>query len=170
MKVLGAIIAGGKARRFGSDKAHALFDGERMMDRVASALRAQCDSIIMCGRNDDEFACIADRPKADMGPLGGINAALHYAMGLGFDAVLSAGCDVPNLPDNLLAKLAGNGAAIIADQPVVGLWPIELAVTLDQYLAERNRRIYGFAKSIGAREVTLEPALLNINRPQDLPS
>lgn len=170
MRVLGAIVAGGKARRFGSDKAHALFDGERMIDRVANALHAQTHGLVVCGREETGFACIPDRPQADMGPLGGINAALHHAHSNGFDAVLSAGCDVPNLPDNLLAQLAGNGATIVADQPVVGLWPIELAEALNQYLAEGNRRIYGFAKNVGAHEVTLETDLLNVNRPQDLHS
>ena len=76
MRVLGAIIAGGKARRFGSDKAHALFAGERMIDRVAKALKAQTQELIICGREETGFSCIPDRPQEDMGPLGGINAAL----------------------------------------------------------------------------------------------
>jgi len=170
MRVLGAIIAGGKARRFGSDKANALFDGERMIDLVAKALDAQTQQLLVCGREEPNFACIPDRPQADMGPLGGINAALKHAVAHGFDAVLSAGCDVPNLPFDLLDQLAGSGTAIIADQPVVVFWPVGFAGALVQYLAEGNRRIYGFAKNAGAREITLDPPLLNINRPQDLPT
>ena len=170
MRILAAIIAGGEARRFGSDKAHAIFDGKRIIDRVAEALLAQSHGLVICGREEPGFDCLADRPQAKMGPLGGINAALHHAATHGFDAVLSAGCDIPNIEENLARKLAGSGPAIIADQPVVGLWPAELTATLDQYLADGERRIYGFAKKVGAREITLEVPLLNINRPQDLPS
>lgn len=170
MRVLGAIVAGGKARRFGSDKAHALFKGERMIDRVADSLKEQTGGLVVCGREEPGFACIPDRPEADMGPLGGINAALHHAQSQGFDAVLSAGCDIPNLPSDLVAQMAGNGAAIVADQPVVGFWPIELAGALDQYLAAGSRKIYGFAQSVSAREIAVDPLLLNVNRPQDLPS
>lgn len=170
MKILGAIIAGGKARRFGSDKAHAVLEGKRMIDKVAEAVLVQSQQLVICGRDEPGFDCIADRPEADMGPLGGINAALHHAAVHGFDAVLSAGCDIPNLPVDLASHLAGSGAAIVADQPVVGLWPAELAAMLDQYLAAGERRIYGFAKKVGAREIELDPPLLNINRPQDLPT
>ncbi|HSF13587.1 MAG TPA: NTP transferase domain-containing protein, partial [Erythrobacter sp.] len=51
-KLLGAILAGGQARRFGSDKAQALYQGARLIDRVASALAAQCESVIVCGREE----------------------------------------------------------------------------------------------------------------------
>lgn len=168
MKVLGAIIAGGKARRFGSDKACALFEGQRLIDRVADTLKAQTQGLVVCGREESGIVCIPDRPRPYLGPLGGINAALLYASTHGFDAVISTGCDIPNLPDNLAAQMIGMEAAIISDQPVVGFWPVDLAAALSRYLDEGNRRIYGFAKSVQAREITLEPPLLNINHPGDL--
>lgn len=169
MKILGAILAGGKARRFGSDKAHAEIEGVRMIDHVARSLGAQTESLIVCGREESEFDCIPDRPAGDLGPLGGINAALQHAKNLGFDAVLSAGCDIPNLPEDLRSLLSGTSAAIIADQPVVGFWPKDAAEELDQYLVSGERRIYGFARAIRAREISLPKPLMNINRPEDLP-
>ncbi|HEX5645184.1 MAG TPA: NTP transferase domain-containing protein, partial [Erythrobacter sp.] len=38
LKLLGAIIAGGQARRFGSDKAYARYHGQRLIDLVGRAL------------------------------------------------------------------------------------------------------------------------------------
>ena len=38
MRVLGAILAGGQSRRFGSDKASASLDGKSLLDHVADAL------------------------------------------------------------------------------------------------------------------------------------
>lgn len=168
MRVLGAILAGGKAQRFGSDKAHALWQGERLIDRVAGALGPQCDALVVCGREEPGFTSLPDRPEAGLGPLGGLNAALHHARDNGFDAVLAAACDIPDIPPDLLGRLAGEGAAIIADQPVVGLWPADLAPALDLLLADGACAIYRFADRVNARQVSIDPGLGNINRPEDL--
>lgn len=168
MRILGAILAGGRARRFGSDKAHALWQGERLIDRVAAALGPQCDTLIVCGREEPGFASLPDRPGPDLGPLGGLNAALRHARDNGFDAVLAAACDIPDIPSDLLVRLEGVGPAIIADQPVVGLWPANLAPALEEFLAQGGRAIYRFAESVGARQVSIDPGLGNINRPEDL--
>lgn len=171
---MGAILAGGQARRFGSDKAHARYEGFRLIDLVAEALGVQCDAIVVCGREEPGFNCIADRPAADMGPLGGINAALHYGAGQGFDAVLSAACDIPNLPPDLAEilgaeTLSAKGPAIVQSQPVVGLWPVNLARELDAFLEEGGRKLYDFGSRVSARMVRFDPPLMNINRPEDLP-
>lgn len=168
LKLLGAIIAGGQARRFGSDKAYARYHGQRLIDLVGRALATQCRGLVVCGREESGFDCLADRPEAGLGPLGGLAAALHHAATQGYDAVLSAGCDIPNLPVTLAAALAGSGPAIVKDQPVVGLWPVALAGRLDAYLADGNRALYGFAESVSARRVVIDPPLMNVNTPGDL--
>jgi len=169
MRILGAILAGGKARRFGSDKAHALYRGERLIDRVAKALGAQCDALVLCGREEPAFTCIPDLPGQDLGPLGGINAALHYGQDNGFDLVLVAPCDIPDLPHDLAARLSGEGAALVVSQPVVGLWPANLAKQLARFLQGENLAVMAFADAVNARRVEIEPPLGNVNRPEDLP-
>lgn len=166
--LLGAILAGGQARRFGSDKAQALFEGVRLIDRVAAALTAQCESLVVCGREEPGFACIPDWPEPGLGPLGGLSAALREAGERGFGGVLSAGVDVPDLPSELAGMLAGKGAAIVASQPVVGLWPVEAGPSLEAFLAGGGRSLYRFADHVGARRVELARPLMNVNRPEDL--
>jgi len=168
MRVLGAILAGGEARRFGSDKALAEWQGKRLIDWVAHALRAQCDVVALCGRVEPGFMTLYDYPEAGMGPLGGLNAALRHAAANGFTHVLSAGVDAPNLTENLIDLLVDDGAAIVESQPVVGLWPSALQSELSAYLADGRRSLYGFAERVEARRVTLEAPLMNINRPTDL--
>ncbi len=168
-KLLGAILAGGQARRFGSDKAHALYEGTRLIDRVTAALLAQCEAVVVCGRDEAGFACIPDWPEAGMGPLGGLAAALRHAEAQGFTHVLSAGVDAPDLPHDLAAMLTGQGAAIVESQPVVGLWPITAAALLETFLGEGGRSLYRFADRIGARRAELPRPLMNVNRPEDLP-
>jgi molybdopterin-guanine dinucleotide biosynthesis protein A len=167
--ILGAILAGGQARRFGSDKAHAVFEGARLIDRVAAALAAQCNAVVVCGREEPGFACIADWPEAGLGPLGGLAAALRHAEAGGLTHVLSAGVDVPDLPFDLAVTLAGEGAAIVESQPVVGLWPASAAPALEAFLNGGGRSLYRFSDHIGARRVELAVPLMNVNRPEDLP-
>lgn len=167
--LLGAILAGGQARRFGSDKAQALYEGARLIDRVAAALAAQCDAVVVCGRAEPGFTCIPDWPEAGLGPLGGLAAALRHASENGFAGVLSAGVDAPDLPHDLAAALAGEGAAIVESQPVVGLWPASAAPALEAFIASGGRSLYRFADHIAARRLDLAHPLMNVNRPEDLP-
>ena len=167
-RLLGAILAGGQARRFGSDKAHALFEGARLIDRVAEALAAQCEAVVVCGREEMGFACLPDWPEAGLGPLGGLAAALRHAGAGGFTHVLSAGVDAPDLPHDLAASLAGVGAAIVESQPVVGLWPVSDLPVLEAFLSGGGRSLYRFADTTSARRIDLPHALMNVNRPEDL--
>lgn len=167
MTVLGAVLAGGQSRRFGSDKAQALLDGQRLIDHVVAALSPQVDAVILCGRAPG----LADRPPGALGPLAGLNAALHHARAEGFDAVLSVPCDAPILPRDLLAILGsapGDGPAYIAGQPVIGIWPAALADRLDTHLREGDdRSLRGWARVTQARAIAAPP-IANVNTIADL--
>ncbi|HVF94192.1 MAG TPA: molybdenum cofactor guanylyltransferase [Sphingomonas sp.] len=167
--ILGAVLAGGRSRRFGSDKAVALLDGVTLIDRAIAALAPQVDAVVICGRVLDGRTCVADRPAKDLGPLGGLNAALHHAVAAGFTAVVSVPCDMPLLPADLVERLRGAGTAgFAATMPVVGLWPARLAAELDAHLAEGgDRSMWRWAARVAAVPVAIE-GLANVNTPEDL--
>ena len=121
------------------------------------------------GRHDAGRISIPDEPPGGNGPLAGLNAALIYARDDGFTHVLTSGVDVPNLPKTLAETLAGDGPAIVQSQPVVGLWPVEVAAELGGFLKDGGRALYAFAEKAGARLVRFDPPLLNVNTPDDLP-
>ena len=163
MRLLGAVLAGGRSTRFGSDKALALLDGKPLIEHAIDALAAQVDAVIVCGREGG----IPDRPAPDLGPLGGINAALHAALAQGFDAVLTCPCDLPLLPPGLAGSLVGGG--YVEAMPVIGLWPAALAPMLDAYLAEcEDRSVRGWARAAGVPAVRLSGTLPNLNTPAAL--
>ncbi len=145
-----------------------MIDGVRLIDRVADALGKQTTALIVCGRDEPGYGCIPDEPEAGLGPLGGLKAALTFAEAKGFAHILSAGVDVPNLPANLAAQLAGEGAAIAESQPVVGLWPVSVSADLGDFIESGGRALYGFADKVGARQIAVDPPLMNVNRPEDL--
>ncbi len=169
MNILGAILAGGQSRRFGADKAEALFEGKPLLEHVADALAPQVGALVVVGREWTGFRSVPDYPSPALGPLGGLAGALICARDSGFDSVLSTGCDLIGIPRDLAQQL-GHGPAIIDAQPLLGLWPIATASALTAWLADdRNRSVYSFAEHIGARRVQLFPPVRNVNRLQDLP-
>jgi molybdopterin-guanine dinucleotide biosynthesis protein A len=170
MRLLGAVLAGGRSSRFGSDKALAELQGKPLLSHASEALAAQCDAVIVCGRAWPGLASVPDRPAPDLGPLGGLNAALHYAVANGFDAVLSAGCDTPLLPADLVERLSGAGeAAYLRDLPIIGLWPARLAALLEQHLdTTDDRSLRAWARLASAAPVELDSPLANVNRPEEL--
>lgn len=161
MRLLGAVLAGGESRRFGSDKALALLHSRPLIEHAIAALVARTEAVIVCGREWGDS--VPDRPAPGLGPLGGINAALHAAAARGYDAVLTAPCDIAGLP-----LLPFEGAGFAAEMPVIGLWPAALAPLLDAYLeAFPDRSVRGWARSAGVPAVAIGP-LPNFNTPADL--
>lgn len=167
-RILGAVLAGGRSTRFGSDKALALLDGQTLLARAVECLAAQCDAVIVVGRETAPVPTIPDRPRPGMGPLGGLAAALHHAAEAGYAAVLSCSVDSLELDETLAAQLSP-APAHVADQPVIGLWPADAAPVLDALLASEARHsMRAFADAIGARPVQLRLKPANINTPADL--
>lgn len=165
--ILGAVLAGGAARRFGSDKALALVKGRTLIDHAIAALVPQCDALVIVGRRHGNWPSLTDRPPGGAGPLAALNAAIHHAAANGYDAVLSLPCDTLGLPQDW-AQLLAPGPAVIADQPVIGFWPATLTTALDAWLATGERSVHDFAAAVGARPVAVGAPLVNINTPNDL--
>lgn len=168
MRVLGAVLAGGRSRRFGSDKALASLGNETLLAHVLRLLTAQTDAVVVCGRELPGVTCLPDRPAPDLGPLGGLAAALHHGQRHGFDAVLSAPCDTPDLPSTLRVDLVPHAPSFVADQPVIGLWPCALAEVLDEHLDKRRLSLRSWVERIGANAIPPTMPLANINTTADL--
>lgn len=171
MRLLGAVLSGGKARRFGSDKALALLDGVALIDLACASLATVTASVAVVGRSERADLCLADWPLPGLGPLGGLCGALRYGAGNGFTAVLSTACDIPALAEHLLARLIGQArACYVAEAPVVGLWPCHLADDLSAWLQceKGDLSVRGWAASVGAAPIAAGHLIANINRPGDL--
>lgn len=164
MRTLGAVLAGGRSSRFGSDKALAMLDGRSLLDHALAALRPHCDATIVIGRDGG----IADWPRPDMGPLGGIAGALIHAANEGFDRVLTAPVDCVRLPGDL-RKLLEPAPAFLDTQPVIGLWRV---TSLDELRAmledEGDLAVRAYARRIGARAVQSDFVPPNVNSTADL--
>lgn len=165
---LGAVFAGGQSRRFGSDKAVAAIDGVALIARVIAALAAQADRVVIVGRAWPGLEQVDDLPSAGLGPLGALAGALAHARANGFAEIVTSGCDLPDIPGDLGAILAP-GPAVIAGQPLLGLWPAALAEPLLRYLERGgDRAMRGWIAEANARRVAIDRPVVNINTRDDL--
>jgi molybdopterin-guanine dinucleotide biosynthesis protein A len=157
--ILGALLAGGLARRMGGgDKPMRTIGGHTILERVIARLAPQCDGLILNANGDPaRFAAfglpvipdgVADFP----GPLAGILAALDWAAANrpGVSLVLSAAGDCPFLPRDLVSRLHGalvaeNAELAVAfsdgqSHPVIGLWSVGLREQLRHALVVEDIR------------------------------
>lgn len=166
--LLGLVLAGGRASRFGSDKALAELSGETLLERAVSQLAVWCGSVVIAGREVGPALCLADWPRPDMGPLGGIAAGLRHAATNGFASVLCCGVDSVGLPGDL-PRLLSPAPAYVASQPVIAHWPVSALSPLVEILEGTGRHsLLAFAEKTGARAVDLPHPPGNVNTPEDL--
>lgn len=166
--ILGAIIAGGRATRFGSDKGAAQLGDTALVDHVILALRPQVDALVVVGRAWRDLPTIEDRPAPGLGPLGGLCAALLHGKAAGHEMVLMAGCDTLPLPADLAVSLAP-GPCVVEGQWLIGLWPVSLADRLEQWLnSQSDHSIRAWMRACDAKMRALPHDFANINTPEDL--
>ena len=166
MRLLGAVLAGGQSRRFGSDKAVALWSGRTLLDHAIELLTAQASDVVVCGRAWPGGIALHDYPSPGLGPLGGLGAALRYAEANGYDALITTGCDLLDVPRDFAARLSPGPAAALG-QPLLGVWPAGLSTLLDAHVAQGHRSMMSWIAATKAQIVDLGP-VRNVNTPADL--
>ena len=165
MAVLGAVLVGGRSSRFGSDKAAADWRGATLADHAADAIRGHVDAVVRVGGEQG----LADLPRAGLGPLGGIAAALDNAASHGYSSVLTIACDMPRLPDGLIEALLRRAPAYCTEAPVLGHWPAALGAQLMAYAGHaEDRSVIAWAHGIGALPIAAGEAIANVNTREDL--
>jgi len=186
--VLGVVIAGGASRRMGREKAFVALAGEPLLAHVIQRLAPQVHALVVNARGDAErFAAfgrevIADSPRwRDRGPLGGVEAALRYALAHGFHCIATAPCDAPFLPLDLVARLeeAAVGASVcVAEgpgglEPAFALWRADARAGVETALAEGVASLRDALARLGAKIVRFDrdddgDRFANVNTPADL--
>lgn len=125
--LLGLVLAGGRSRRFGRDKAAIEIDGETLLARIFTILDGICADVFVSVRADqvDEtmrsrYALIVDA-QPELGPAGGILAAHGYRSDA---AWLVVACDMPLLDAASIHRLVesrrADKAATSYRSPVYG--------------------------------------------------
>ena len=189
---VGAILAGGLARRMGGgDKPLHVVGGRTALARIVDRLAPQVERVIL-NANDDptRFASfglpvVADSLPDHPGPLAGVLAALDWtAANMSAVAwVVTAPGDAPFVPHDLVARLHAERRrgdtrfACAASQgrthPVIALWPVAIRDELRRAVAEQAiRKIDVFTQQGGCATAEWPAAsvdpFFNVNTPDDL--
>lgn len=185
MRIFGAVLAGGEARRMGGvDKALVVFAGRSLMSHVLDRLEPQVDQVLISANGDAArfaaFGCAVvpdDRPQ---GPLSGVLACLKRAAEMGATHLVTVPVDTPFIPGDLVPQLllaaeaAPEGLAMARDDsrdhPATAVWPVGLVGALTEYLASGGGKVTGFTKVHGAVTARFSDAraFMNLNTPEDL--
>ncbi len=178
-----ALLAGGQSRRMlGADKALALIDGQRMIDRVLARLAPQAGTVLLSAGHDygTGIVAVADDALGPAGPVGAIRALALYVEahigGGGADGFVTAPVDAPFLPDDLVARLSAAGPVAMARsqgawQPAFAMWSAAAVIAqLPRQRCGEKWSLRRLGDELGARPVDFDGAhmLMNVNTPDDL--
>lgn len=186
--IAGLILAGGLARRMGGgDKGLVTLGGRPMLERAVERLKPQAALLALSANGDPQrFAALnlpvlADPIEGHPGPLAGVLAGLIWARDHGLTWLVSAACDTPFFPRDLVARLAAasTGQDIVCAasgerrHPVFALWSALLAKDLRRMLTEGSgTSVEQFMSRhrIGVVEWLDRPydPFFNVNRPAEL--
>lgn len=159
-----AILAGGRARRFGGrDKSSLDVGGASILERQLAALRSVAGRILVVSGNPARFQERGLDAVADLVPgaasLGGIYTALTHAA---TEHVLVVACDLPFLTASFLRRLTTEARhadeAVVprsADgwQPLCAVYARRLADTARRQIEARRLKIVDFLASTRVREI-----------------
>ena len=173
----GLILAGGQGRRMGGrDKGLVEYQGRALVDHVIARIRPQVNELLIsANRNTEVYArrgypVLADSLPGFQGPLAGVLEGLRVARN---DWLLCVPCDMPNLPQDLLARMmqVATGFSIVIaidderSHPAVMLIRRSLATELEAFIQSGQRAMHKFQTQIGFASTRFEQAQMqNVNR------
>jgi molybdopterin-guanine dinucleotide biosynthesis protein A len=176
-----AILAGGRARRFGGrDKSAAVVDGRPILDRLVGELRQVADLhelLIVGGAATHPAARAIPDAVPESGPLGGVHAALTAAAS---DAVFVVACDMPFVSAALVERLfalSGEADIVVPEtdgrlHPLCGVYRRACLEPITRRLAERRLKMLDLFDDVRTRAVALDRndhrLVANVNTPGDL--
>ena len=178
-EVDGLILAGGKSSRFGSDKASYVFEGRRMVDRVASNMRPLVsDLMISLGSTpiDVENSKLVYDEIPGRGALSGIQAGFQHSKS---EWILVCPVDMPKVDTAFFEKILGarrsaTHATIAVDSdgslhPLCGVFNRSLAPSLEKALGEQRFKVLDWIETLDFETVLGDASILeNINyRPRE---
>lgn len=182
------ILAGGLSSRMGGgDKGLLRLGQTTVLAHIIDRLSPQVETLALNANGDlSRFAALTlpvhpDTTPDHPGPLAGILTAMTWAQDRGATHIITAPCDTPFLPCDLVPRLqlAGEnhteGMAIAASDrihPTCGHWPVSLLEDLTETLANGHRRVTDWTArhqpAIAAFPTSTPDPFFNVNTPDDL--
>jgi molybdopterin-guanine dinucleotide biosynthesis protein A len=179
---VGVVLAGGRGRRLGGDKAVAELGGRPLIAHPLAAMRAVLAEVAVVAKRDTALpegldgVAVWIEPDEPRHPLLGIVHALRCARGR---AVLVCAADLPFVTAGALRALvaadAAGAPAVLVEgpdgtQPLLGRYEPGAAALLEPAARAGTASVRAVVAALGPRLLTLKDpgVLFNVNSPEDL--
>ncbi len=184
--VSGVILAGGKSRRYGINKAFVKTDGIALIERVIMVLRSLFQHLILVTNTPDEYAYLKLPMHEDLikglGPMGGVFTGLSVIPN---DAGFFVACDMPFLNHNLIRYMAKNKGSFDVVVPRIcgmmeslhALYDKRCLPAIKRLINSKEYQIIRIFQEVSVRYIDedeirgFDPKLrsiINVNTPQEL--
>ena len=166
MRKIGAVIlAGGKSRRMGENKAFLTVNGKTFLEQISSELNG-FDEILLSVDNAQKYSGENIKMVEDIypqcGPIGGIYSALRSCRS---DYLLALGCDMPLFQKDLAHYLMTfvddfYDAFVLVDreecvQPQCAIYSVRAADVLEAQIKSSNYRLRDALEKLRVRRIPL---------------
>jgi molybdenum cofactor guanylyltransferase len=188
--ILGVVLAGGQAKRFGKDKSQVKLGNLTLIDHVLSKIVDEFLEILIVSNKDisfmnsDKISLISDYVK-NKGPLGGVLSAMKWIEinKKKYKWIATFPSDTPFFNKSIISefskKVESNDSLLYfikANQRrhnIFGLWSLDLIKKLENDLINKGeRKVELWANKIGVKTINLKfdqfDPFFNINTLEDL--
>jgi molybdopterin-guanine dinucleotide biosynthesis protein A len=183
--VTGAVLAGGKSRRFGRNKAVEIFRGKRLIDHCLEIIHTFCDPVFVVANDLDPYLDVEATLIRDViphqGPIGGIYTALVFSPR---EWVFIKAADMPFLIPELLQIILDSRedadlVVLIRGQvyePLLALYNRRCISAIAGILEDSERSVTAIFEKLRVKAVGEEQwrpfdpegrSFLNVNTPED---
>jgi len=187
--ILGTVLAGGKAQRFGDDKSQVKLGGKLLIDYILSEIKDEFKEILVVSNSQINFEklekiLLIEDFKKGLGPLGGVLSAMKWVKDNNKDYkwISTFPTDTPFFKRSILKKFLQNIKfeesklffikSNNTRHNIFGLWSIDLMEKLEEDLERGERKVEIWANSIGVKVINMEfineDPFFNINTKEDL--
>ncbi|MCC6399321.1 MAG: molybdenum cofactor guanylyltransferase [Flavobacteriales bacterium] len=153
----GVVLAGGRSRRMGTDKALIELDGLTLLDRAVELLRPHARELLIIGdvtRHAHPHAATVGDRRPGLGPLGGLITALERSR---YGRIIALACDMPGVNDRLILRLKGH-----CDATVDAAVPVHAGGAEPLAAAYHLRCLSPFEQAVDAGNLKLTDALVRV--------
>lgn len=183
--ITGVILAGGKSRRMGRNKALLDLGGIYLIEKIYQTMSKLFPQVILITNTPDEYAFLNCRYQGDIYPGIGSIAGLHSALSTSYtDRIFVVPCDVPFLNPELITLLCQTDHTYDAAVPLSrqGIEPLHALYhrrclpQLELAIEQGDKKLQNFLQDIWTYFLPVsayhhipdaEHSFRNVNRPED---
>ena len=104
--ILGVVLAGGKSKRFGKDKANVKLGNKTLIQHTLDKIKSKFSKIIVVSNTEvvKDYIIVKDCINGQLGPLVGVLSAMKWIKknNYSYEWIITFPCDTPFFPESII--------------------------------------------------------------------